>query len=49
MNVQLLSDQQLLNSYLSGDQSAISQLIEKTSSPRDGLYPYAGEGPRCGR
>lgn len=29
MNVQLLSDQQLLNSYLSGDQSAISQLIEK--------------------
>lgn len=29
MNVQLLSDRQLLNSYLSGDQSAISQLIEK--------------------
>ena len=29
MNVQLLSDKQLLNSYLSGDQSAISQLIEK--------------------
>ena len=31
MNVQLLSDQQLLNSYLSGNQSAISQLIERHS------------------
>ncbi len=29
MNVQLLSDRQLLNSYLSGDKSAISKLIEK--------------------
>ena len=31
MNVQVLSDQGLLNSYLSGDQSAISQLIERHS------------------
>lgn len=31
MNVQVLSDQLLLNSYLSGDQSAISQLIERHS------------------
>ena len=31
MNVQGLSDQLLLNSYLSGDQSAISQLIERHS------------------
>jgi RNA polymerase sigma-70 factor (ECF subfamily) len=31
MNVQVLSDQGLLNSYLSGNQSAISQLIERHS------------------
>ena len=31
MNVQVLSDQLLLNSYLSGDKSAISQLIERHS------------------
>ena len=31
MYVQVLSDQLLLNSYLSGDQSAISQLIERHS------------------
>ena len=31
MNVQVLSDQGLLNSYLSGDQSAISQLNERHS------------------
>ena len=31
MNVQVLSDQGLLYSYLSGDQSAISQLIERHS------------------
>lgn len=31
MNVQVLSDQVLLNHYLSGDQSAISQLIERHS------------------
>ena len=31
MNVQVLSDQGLLNSYLSGDKSAISQLIERHS------------------
>ena len=31
MNVQVLSDQGLLNSYLTGDQSAISQLIERHS------------------
>ncbi len=29
MNVRVLSDQQLLNNYLSGDQSAISQLIDR--------------------
>ena len=32
MNVQVLSDQKLLNSYLSGDQRAISKLIERYSS-----------------
>ena len=31
MNVQVLSDQKLLNSYLSGDQRAISKLIERYS------------------
>ena len=31
MNVQVLSDQVLLNHYLSGDQSAISKLIERHS------------------
>ena len=31
MNVQVLSDQVLLNHYLSGDRSAISQLIERHS------------------
>ena len=31
MNVQVLSDQLLLNSYLSGDKGAISQLIERHS------------------
>ena len=31
MNVQVLSDQVLLNSYISGDKSAISQLIERHS------------------
>lgn len=31
MNVQVLSDQGLLNSYISGNQSAISQLIERHS------------------
>lgn len=31
MNVQVLSDQLLLNCYLSGDKSAISQLIERHS------------------
>ncbi len=31
MNVQVLSDQVLLNHYLSGDRSAISQLIERYS------------------
>ena len=31
MNVQVLSDQTLLNSYLQGDQSAISKLIERHS------------------
>ena len=31
MNVQALSDQKLLNSYLSGDQRAISKLIERYS------------------
>lgn len=31
MNVQVLSDQILLNKYLSGDQSAISRLIERHS------------------
>jgi len=31
MNVQVLSDQALLNSYLQGNQSAISQLIERHS------------------
>ena len=31
MNVQALSDQVLLNHYLSGDQSAISKLIERHS------------------
>ncbi len=31
MNVQVLSDQVLLNQYLAGDQSAISQLIERHS------------------
>jgi len=31
MNVQVLSDQKLLNCYLSGDRSAISQLIERHS------------------
>lgn len=31
MNVQVLSDQILLNEYLSGDQSAISRLIERHS------------------
>ena len=31
MNVQVLSDQVLLNHYLSGDRSAISQLIERDS------------------
>jgi len=31
MNVQMLSDQVLLNRYLSGNQSAISQLIERHS------------------
>ena len=36
MNVQVLSDQKLLNSYLSGDQRAISKLIERYSrSVRD--------------
>ena len=29
MNLQRLSDTQLLSSYLSGDQSAISKLIER--------------------
>ena len=31
MNVQALSDQVLLNHYLSGDQGAISKLIERHS------------------
>ena len=31
MNVQVLSDQVLLNHYLSGDRSAISKLIERHS------------------
>ena len=31
MNVQVLSDQVLLNNYLSGDRSAISSLIERHS------------------
>ena len=31
MNVEVLSDKMLLNSYLSGDRSAISQLIERHS------------------
>ena len=31
MNVQVVSDQNLLNCYLSGDRSAISQLIERHS------------------
>ena len=31
MNVQVVSDQKLLNCYLSGDRSAISQLIERHS------------------
>lgn len=31
MNVQVLSDQVLLNQYLSGDQSAISQLVDRHS------------------
>ena len=31
MNVQVVSDQQLLNCYLSGDRNAISQLIERHS------------------
>lgn len=29
MNIQVLSDQHLLNNYRSGDQSAISKLIER--------------------
>ena len=32
MNVQVVSDQKLLNCYLSGDRNAISQLIERHSS-----------------
>ena len=32
MNTQLLSDQVLLNRYLSGDRSAISQLIDRHST-----------------
>ena len=32
MNTQLLSDQVLLNRYLSGDRSAISQLIDRHSA-----------------
>ena len=31
MNVQVVSDQKLLNCYLSGDRNAISQLIERHS------------------
>ena len=31
MNVQVLSDQVLLNNYLSGDRNAISRLIERHS------------------
>ena len=31
MNVQVLSDRVLLNHYLSGDRSAMSQLIERHS------------------
>ncbi len=31
MNVNVLSDKMLLNSYLSGDRSAMSQLIERHS------------------
>ena len=36
MNVQVLSDQVLLNHYLSGDRSAISKLIERRLRTRFG-------------
>ena len=36
MNVQVLSDLVLLNHYLSGDRSAISQLIERRLKERFG-------------
>lgn len=39
MNIQVLSDQHLLNNYLSGDQSAISKLIERHKRRvRDYIY-----------
>ena len=34
MNIQVLSDQHLLNNYRSGDQSAISKLIERHKRDR---------------
>ena len=39
MNIQVLSDQHLLNNYRSGDQSAISKLIERHKRRvRDYIY-----------